>query len=91
MNVGTESVDDETLKSANKGYTSKDISLTLFSDTRLYQLEKEGKFIAAGEKERLEELQVFVRSLRIRMHLLANAKSNFVPLTAYHGYCYGTK
>lgn len=133
LSIGTESGDDETLKSANKGYTSKDTleqckkldaagieyyfvymtglaghgcgernarnsarifsmlnpyfisvdSLTLFPNTRLYQLEKEGKFIAAGEKERLEELQVFVRYLQIRTHLLANTKSNFVPLTAY--------
>lgn len=58
-------------------------SLTLFPNTRLYQLEKEGKFIEVGEKERLEELQVFVRNLQIRTHLLANTKSNFVPLTAF--------
>lgn len=58
-------------------------SLTLFPSTRLYQLEREGKFVPAGEKERLEELQVFVKNLQIRTHLLANTKSNFVPLTAY--------
>lgn len=58
-------------------------SLTLFEGTKLYELEKEGKFIPAGEKERLEELQIFVRNLQIRTHLLANTKSNFVPLTAY--------
>lgn len=32
-------------------------SLTLFPDTEPYRMEKEGKFIPAGEKERLQELQ----------------------------------
>lgn len=58
-------------------------SLTLFADTKLYELAQEGTFIPAGEKERLEELQVFIRNLQIRTHLLANTVSNFVPLTAY--------
>lgn len=58
-------------------------SLTLFPGTKLYQFEKEGKYAVATEKERLAELQVFVRNLQIRTHLLANTKSNFVPLTAY--------
>ena len=34
-------------------------SLTLFPDTELYRMEREGKFTPAGEKERIEELQVF--------------------------------
>lgn len=38
-------------------------SLTLFPGTEFYKMEKEGKFLQAGEKERLEELQVFVRHL----------------------------
>lgn len=38
-------------------------SLTLFPNTRLYQLEKEGKFIEAGEKERLEELLAYRKNL----------------------------
>lgn len=58
-------------------------SLTLFEGTKLYQMERDGAFIAAGEKERLEELQVLLKNLRLRTHLLANTKSNFVPLTAY--------
>ena len=37
----------------------------------------------AGEKERLEELQVFIKNLRIRTHLFANSSSNFYPVTAY--------
>lgn len=58
-------------------------SLTLFPDTELYQMAQEGKFIPAGEKERLEELQIFIKNLQIRTHLFANSKSNFYPITAY--------
>ncbi len=58
-------------------------SLTLFPDTELYRMEQEGMFIPAGEKERLQELQVFIRNLQIRTHLFANSSSNFYPVTAY--------
>jgi len=58
-------------------------SLTLFEDTELYQMAQKGKFIPAGEKERIEELQVFVKNLQIRTHLFANSVSNFYPTTAY--------
>ena len=58
-------------------------SLTLFPDTELYRMEQEGKFIPAGEKERLQELQTFIRNLQIRTHLFANSGSNFYPVTAY--------
>ena len=34
-------------------------SLTLFPDTELYEMAKRGEFVPAGEKERIEELQVF--------------------------------
>ena len=37
----------------------------------------------AGEKERLQELQVFIQNLQIRTHLFANSGSNFYPITAY--------
>lgn len=57
-------------------------SLTLFPDTELYRLEQEGRFISAGEKERLRELQVFIRNLQIRTHLFANSVSNFYPTAA---------
>ncbi len=57
-------------------------SLTLFPDTELYRLEQEGKFISAGEKERLRELQVFIGNLQIRTHLFANSVSNFYPTAA---------
>ena len=58
-------------------------SLTLFPGTKLFDMEKDGKFIQAGEKERIQELQTFIQSLRIRTHLFANSKSNFYPITAY--------
>ena len=58
-------------------------SLTLFSDTKLYDKAKSGEFIPAGEKERIHELQTFIQNLRIRTHLFANSKSNFYPIAAY--------
>lgn len=58
-------------------------SLTLFPDTELYQMAQTGNFIPAGEKERLEELQVFIKHLQIKTHLLANTVSNFHPTTAF--------
>ena len=42
-----------------------------------------GSFIPAGEKERLQELQVFIQNLQIRTHLFANSSSNFYPLSVY--------
>ena len=58
-------------------------SLTLFPDTELQRMEREGQFTPAGEKERLEELQVFIKNLQIRTHLFANSSSNFYPVSAY--------
>ena len=58
-------------------------SLPLFPDTELYRMEQEGRVIPAGEKERLQELQVFIQNLQIRTHLFANSSSNFYPVTAY--------
>lgn len=58
-------------------------SLTLFPDTVLYQKAEEGSFIPAGETERLQELQTFIKNLQIRTHLFADSKSNFYPLSAY--------
>lgn len=46
-------------------------------------MEKDGKFIQSGEKERIQELQTFIKSLQIRTHLFANSKSNFYPIVAY--------
>lgn len=58
-------------------------SLTLFPGTKLFDMEKDGKFIQSGEKERIQELQTFIKSLQIRTHLFANSKSNFYPIVAY--------
>lgn len=57
-------------------------SLTLFPDTALYQMANCGAFQPAGERERLQELQCFVRELQIKTRLLADTKSNYYPLTA---------
>ncbi len=42
-----------------------------------------GEFVLAGEKERIEELQIFIKNLQIRTDLFANSISNFYPTTAY--------
>ena len=47
---------------------------------------KDGIFVPADEKERICELQVFIRNLQIRTHLFANTVSNFHPVTAYLPY-----
>ena len=61
-------------------------SLTLFPDTELYAMAQRGEFTPAGEKERIEELQVFISNLQIRTHILANSVSNYHPVTAYSPY-----
>lgn len=58
-------------------------SLTLFEDTELFEMTERGEFIPADEKERIEELQVFVQNLQLKVHLFANSVSNFYPTTAY--------
>lgn len=58
-------------------------SLTLFPDTELYQMAQSGKFIPAGEKERLEELITLVMNLRLRTRLQANTITNYKPITGY--------
>lgn len=58
-------------------------SLTLFEDTELYTLAKQGQFIPAAERERIEELQTFIRHLQVKVHLFANSASNFYPTAAY--------
>ena len=58
-------------------------SLTLFEDTELFQMAQRGEFIPASEKERIIELQVFIKNLQLRVHLFANSVSNFYPTTAY--------
>lgn len=58
-------------------------SLTLFEDTELFKMAKQGEFIPASEKERIKELQVFIKNLQLKVHLFANSISNFYPTTAY--------
>lgn len=58
-------------------------ALTLFPETELFTLAKEGEYIPAGEKERLLEMQVFIKNLQIWTHLFANTISNFYPVSAY--------
>ena len=61
-------------------------SLTLFPDTELYNMARNGLFVPAGEKERIRELQLLINHLNIRTHLFANTVSNFIPVTAYLPY-----
>ncbi|MEY8391143.1 radical SAM protein [Lachnospiraceae bacterium] len=61
-------------------------SLTLFPDTELYHMARQGLFIPAEEKERIRELQMLIHNLKIRTHLFANTVSNFAPVTAYLPY-----
>lgn len=63
-------------------YISVD-SLTLFPNTELYVMAQKGDFLPAREKERIRELQVFIRGLEIRTHLFADSASNFYPMTAF--------
>lgn len=70
------------LSKLNPYFISVD-SLTLFPETKLFYMEKEGKFLPAGEKERIQELQIFIQNLQIRTHLFADSKSNFYPTSAY--------
>ena len=48
-----------------------------------YNRAQAGTFIPAGEKERIIELQTFIRNLQLRVHLFANSISNYYPVTAY--------
>lgn len=58
-------------------------SLTLFPGTELFEMAQRGEFVPAGEKERIQELQILIQNLQIRTHLLANTVSNFYPVTAF--------
>ena len=58
-------------------------SLTLFENTELYALAEQGRFIPAAERERIEELQTFIRHLQLRVHVFADSVSNFYPTAAY--------
>ncbi len=58
-------------------------SLTLFPGTELYRMARDGTFVPAGERERIEELQHLITRLELRTHLLANTSSNVHPFTAF--------
>jgi len=72
----------EVFNRLNPAFLSVD-SLTLFPGTELYDMARSGKFTPAGERERLRELQALIGRLQLRVHLFANSKSNFYPLTAW--------
>lgn len=57
-------------------------ALTLFPGTSLHAMAAAGEFTPAGEGERLQELQLLIQSLRLRVHLMANTTSNYYPFTA---------
>ena len=56
-------------------------SLTLFPNTELYRMAQCGEFVPAGEKERLEELIILLKNLRLRTRIQADTVSNFKPIT----------
>ena len=78
----TEKISHSLFSQLNPYFISVD-SLTLFPGTKLFDMEKDGKFIQSGEKERIQELQILIQNLQIRTHLFANSKSNFYPTAAY--------
>lgn len=75
----------EIFSQLNPYFVSVD-SLTLFPDTELYKMARQGVFTPADEKERIRELQVLISNLNIRTHIFANTVSNFYPVTAYLPY-----
>lgn len=56
------------------------VSLTLFPETSLAAEVAAGRFVEAGERERLEELRTFVAELKIPTTLMGHTVSNAVPL-----------
>lgn len=65
----------------NPVYLSID-SLTLFPDTELFAMAQSGRFVSAGEHERIAELKTLISTLQIRVYFQADTKSNFRPLAA---------
>ncbi len=56
------------------------VSLTLFPDAPLAADVAAGRFIEAGERERLEELRTFIAGLTIPTTVMGHTVSNTVPL-----------
>lgn len=55
------------------------VSLTVFSESRLWHDVGAGIFCEAGERERLEELREFICGLKISTTISANTVSNLLP------------
>lgn len=58
-------------------------ALTLFPNTKLYDMANSGQFSPSGEHERIAELITLIENLQIRVHLQADSKSNFYPIVGY--------
>lgn len=59
------------------------VSLTLFPEALLSREISEGKFAPSGERERLEELRVFLTELNIPATIMGHTVSNSVPLLGH--------
>lgn len=60
-------------------FTVNFVSLTVFSESELYEEIQRGSFVEATEHERLLELRTFISRLHIKTTLLGNTVSNTVP------------
>ena len=60
-------------------FTVNFVSLTVFSESELYEEIQRGSFVADSEHERLLELRTFISRLHIKTTLLGNTVSNTVP------------
>ena len=60
-------------------FTVNFVSLTVFSESELYEEIQHGSFVEATEHERLLELRTFISRLHIKTTLLGNTVSNTVP------------
>ncbi len=56
------------------------VSLTLFPEAPLAADVAAGRFVEAGERERLEELRAFIAALTVPATLMGHTVSNTVPL-----------
>ncbi len=56
------------------------VSLTLFPEAPLAADVAAGRFVEAGERERLEELRTFIEALAVPTTLMGHTVSNTVPI-----------
>ena len=59
------------------------VSLTLFPEAPLAADVAAGRFVEAGERERLEELRAFIAALTVPATLMGHTVSNTVPLLGH--------